>query len=162
MNFVSGFMLQGVLGEVLYTGLVPLCPFPTPIQSPALCHTCLLGPFLSHLAMTAPVDAWSIPILQGPAHPFLGLQCCWGGWHSCNGVPRIHKVFSLSELPPGEELQNIWLELPWLGTFGVEASVLSTWIPLVEAKAGTAWAIVWTVDLDYNRRIMYISISPYW
>ena len=77
----------------------------------------------------SPVDPWAISLLQGAECHFLGLQCCWGECNACIGEPRVHRAFSLSELPPGVELQTICLELPWLGTFAVEASVLSTWTP---------------------------------
>ena len=64
--------------------------------------------------MVAPVDPWAIPVLQGPECSFLGLQCCWGECNTCIGRPSVHRAFSLSELPPGVELQTICLELPWL------------------------------------------------
>ena len=91
----------------------------------------------------APVDAWAIPLPQSPECPFLGLQCCWGECNACIRGPRVHRAFSLSELPPGVELQTLCLELPWLGTFAVEASVLSTWRPSVDASAETAGLRGW-------------------
>ena len=57
---------------------------------------------------------------------------------ACISGPRLHRAFSLSELPPGVELQTICLKLPWLGTFEVEACVLSTWRASVDASAESA------------------------
>ena len=91
----------------------------------------------------APVDPWAMPLLQGPECPFLGVQCCWGKCNACIGGPRVHRAFSLSELPPGMELQTLCLELPWLGTFAVEASILSTWRPSVDASAETSGVRSW-------------------
>ena len=70
-------------------------------------------------------------------------KCCWGECNACIGGPRIHRTFSLSELPPGVELQTICLELPWLGTFEVEASVLSTWRPSLDASVESAGVTGW-------------------
>ena len=92
--------------------------------------------------MVAPVDPWAIPFLQDPECPLLGLQC-WGECNTCIGGPRVHIDFSLSDLPPGVELQNICLELPWLGTFAVEASILSTLRPSVDGSAKTARVRGW-------------------
>ena len=89
------------------------------------------------------MDPWAIPLLQGPEFSFLGLQCCWGKCNTCIGRLRIHWDFSLSQLPPGMELQTICLELSWLGTFAVEASILSTWRPSVDASAKTAGVRCW-------------------
>ena len=91
----------------------------------------------------APVDPWAILLLQGQECPFLCFQCCWGDCNTCIGGPKVHRAFSLSDLPPGVELQTICLDLPWLGTFEVEASVLSTWRPSVEASAETAGVRGW-------------------
>ena len=52
------------------------------------------------------------------------------------------REFSLSELPPGVELQTICLELPWLGTFAVDASVLPIWRDSVDASAETAGRLI--------------------
>ena len=113
----------------------PLVPTP---QSPALCHICLLCPFQSYLVSGGPSGSLSHPPPPGPRMPLPCLQCCWGECNTCISGPRLHRAFSLSELPPGVELQTICLELPWLGTFAVEASVLSTWRPSVDASAKTA------------------------
>ena len=91
----------------------------------------------------APVDPRATPLLQGPKCSFFGLQCCWGECNTCIRGPRVHRAFSLSELPPRVELQALCLELPWLGTFAVEASVLSSWRPSVDASAETAGITGW-------------------
>ena len=89
------------------------------------------------------MDPWAIPLLQGPECPFLGLQCCWGECNACIGGLRLHRAFSLSELPPGVELQTICLELQWLGSFAVEEYILSTWRPSVDASAESAGVTGW-------------------
>ena len=89
------------------------------------------------------MDPWAISLLQGPESPFLGLQCCWGECNACIGEPRVHRAFSLSELPLGLELQTICLELPWLSSFEVEESILSTWRPLVHGSAKRAGVTGW-------------------
>ena len=90
-----------------------------------------------------PVDPWAILLLQGTQCPFLGLQCGWGECNACIERSRVHRAFSLSELPPGVELQTICLELPWLGTCAVEASVLFTWRPSVDTAAKRAGVRIW-------------------
>ena len=135
MNTGKWDSAPGVLCEsIILKGFVFV---PTP-QSPALCHTRLLCPVQSHLTSDGPCGSLSHPPPAGLKCPFLGLQLCWGECNSYIGAPRVHRGFSLSELPPGVVLQTIWLELPWLGTFGVEASVLPTWTPSTEASSGTA------------------------
>ena len=62
------------------------------------------------------VDPWAIPLLQGKAHPSLGPQCCWGEDIHVKGELRMHRAFSLPELPSEAELQTIWFELPWFDT----------------------------------------------
>ena len=113
-------------------------PFVPTAQAPALCHICLLCPFHSYLVSGGPSGSLSHHPPPGPRMPFLGLQFCWGECNSGIGGPRVHRAFSLSELPSGVELQIICLELPWLGTFAVEASVLSTWRLSVDVSAETA------------------------
>ena len=44
---------------------------------------------------------------------------------------------------PGVGLQTICLELSWLGTFAVEASILSTWRPSVDDSAESAGVTGW-------------------
>ena len=111
----------------------PLVPTP---QSPALCHICLLCPFLAYLVSGGLSRSLSHlpppgPRMSLPWSPMLlgRMQCMY---------PWVHRAFCFSELPPGVELQTIFLELPWSGTFAVETSVLYTWRPSVDASAKTA------------------------
>ena len=111
--------------------------FPTP-QSPAVCHICLLCPFQAYLVSDGPSGSLSHPPLPGRECPLIGLQCCWGECNAGIGRRRVHRAFSLSELPLGVELQTLCLKLPQLGSFAVEAPVLSTWRPSVDASAETS------------------------
>ena len=150
MILLLGFSFRGFWVTYFMQSWFPSVPTP---QSPALCHICLLCPFQSYLVMVAPVDPWAILLFQGTQCLFLGLQCCWGECNACIRRPRLHRAFSLSELPPGVQLQTICLELPWLGTFAVETSILSTWRPPVDASAKTAgvrgWCPFWLIGLNF-------------
>ena len=113
------------------------------LQSQALCDICLLCPYQAYLVSGGPSGSLSHPPPPGPRMPLPCLQCCWWECNTCIGGPRVHRAFSLSELPPGVELQTICLELPWLGIFEVEASVLSTWRLSVDAPAESAGVTGW-------------------
>ena len=130
-----GFSSRGFWVRYFMQSWFPLVPTP---QSPALCHICLLCPFQSYLVSGSPSGSQSHPHPPWPRMPLPCLQCCWGECNTCISGPRLHKAFSLSELPPGVELQTICLELPWLGTFEVEASVLPIWRLSVDASAESA------------------------
>ena len=128
-DLITDFSFRGFWVRYFMQSWFPFVPTP---QSPALCHICLLCPFQSYLVSGGPSGSLSHPPPPGPM-AFLGLQCCWGEWNACIEGPREHRDFSLSELPPGVELQTICLKLPCLGTFVVEASVLSVWRPSIDA-----------------------------
>ena len=139
-DLITGLLLQGFLGKVLHAELVPSCSH---TQSSALCQLCLLCPFQSYLVSGGPSGSLSHPPPPGPRMPLPCLQCCWGVCNACISGPRLHRAFSLSELPPGVELQTICLKLLWLGTFEVEACVLSTWRASVDASAEPAGVTGW-------------------
>ena len=112
-------------------------PFVTTPQSPALCHIRLLCPFQSYLVSGGPSGFLGHSPPPGSKMPLPWPSMMQGRMQCCIRGPRVHRAFSLSELPP-LELQTLCLELPWLGTFAVEASILSTWRPSIDASAETA------------------------
>ena len=111
-NRFSSFQLRGTLavnicsGEALveefHTEMVPFCPLS---QLSAVFHPHPLCPFQFHFScgrhMWIPEPS---PFSRAQHAPSLGLQCCWGGCRSYKGWSRVHRAFSLSELPPGVEL----------------------------------------------------------
>ena len=113
-------------------------PFVPTAQAPALCHICLLCPFQSYLVSGGTSGSLNHPPPPGHTMPLPWPPILLGRMQCMYRVPRVHIDFSLSELPPDVELQNICLELPWLGSFAVEASIVSTLKPSVDASAKTA------------------------
>ena len=135
MTLSLGFSSRAVWVRYFMQSWFPLVPKP---QSPALCHICLLCPFQSYLVSDGPSGFLSHPPPPGPRMPLPWPPMLLGRMKRLYQEPRVHRAFSLSELPPGEELQTVCLELPWLGTFAVEASIVSTLKPSVDASAKTA------------------------
>ena len=140
----------------------PLVPTP---QSPALCHICQFCPFQSYLVSICPSGFLSHAPSPGPRMPLPcpPMHVC----NACNRGPRVRREFSLSELLPGVELQTICLELPWLGTFSVEASILSNWRPPVDPSAESAGmlftrAFSCLLQLSLNHCVISheMSVSP--
>ena len=135
-----GFSSRGFWVRYFMQSWFPLVSTPL---SPDVCHICLLCPLQSQLVSGGHHESLSHPPPLGPRMPLSGLQCCWGKCNTCIRGPRLHRAFSLSELPPRVELQTICLKLLCLGTFEVEASVLSTWNPSVDASAESAGVTGW-------------------
>ena len=137
-DLITGLLLQGSLGEVLHAELVPFCSH-SPVTSS-----------LPHM------PALSFPVL-------LGKWCCqWIPGPS--STSRAQNALSLASNAAGENATHVlgdpgytetsaflsflqrWsyrlcLELPWLGTFAMEACVLSTWRPSVDPSAKTEGVI---------------------
>ena len=132
--------------------------FPTP-PSPALCYICLLFPFQSYLVGVGPCGSLSHPPPTGrrmslPCPPMLLGEC-----NACIRESKVHKAFSLSELPPGMELQTICFELPWLSTFAVEASVLSTWTPQCMPQKDSKDQRLISFQIDWFVSLLYKGLS---
>ena len=121
-DLTTGLLLQGILSEVLHAQLVPSCSH-TPVTS-SLTN-------MPDLSFTVSICKWWPQQIPEPSpssrvqNALPCLQCYWGECDTCIRGPRLHRAFSLTELPPGVELQTICLKLPCLGTFEVEASILS-------------------------------------
>ena len=118
----------------------PLVPTPQP---PALCHIFLLCPFQSHLVSGGgPSGSLSHIPPQGPRMPLPWPPMLLG---------RMQRMYRGTQ--GTQSLQPFWassrggvtncLELPWLGTFAVEASLLSTWRTSVDASPESAGVTGW-------------------
>ena len=130
-----GFSSRGFWVRYFMKSWFPLVPTP---QSPALCHVCLLCPFQCDFLSGGPSRSLSHPCPPGPRMLFPWPPMLLGSMQCMYQETQGKREFSLSELPPGVELQTICLELPWLGTFAVDASVLPIWRDSVDASAETA------------------------
>ena len=130
-----GFSSRGVWVRSFMQTWFPLVPI---ARSPALCHICLLYPFQSYLVSDGPSGSLSHPPPPEPRMPLpwppmlLGKMQC--RYQETQGTHSLQ----LSELTLGMELQTFCLKLPRLGTFVVEAPVLSTLRPSVDASAETS------------------------
>ena len=139
MSLSLGFSSRGVWVRCFMESCFPFVPHPVTRSL----HICLLFPFQSYLVGVGPCGSLSHPPPTGrrmslPCPPMLLGEC-----NACIRGPSVHIDFSLSEFPPGVELQTICLDLLWLGTFAVEASDLSTWRPSVDASAESAGVRGW-------------------
>ena len=130
-----GFSSRGVWVRYFMQSWFPFVPTP---QSPALCHICLLCPLQSYLVSGGPSGSLNHTPPPGHRMPLPWPPMLLGSMQCMYQETQGKREFSLSELPPGVELQTICLELPWLGTFAEEASILSIRRPSVDASAESA------------------------
>ena len=135
-----GLSSRGVWVRYFIQSWFPLVPTS---QSPGLCHICLLCPFQSYLVSGGPSGSLSHPPPPGPRMPLPWPPMLLGRmqrmYWEIQGTQSLQPFWA--SLWVG--LQTVCLELPWLGTFAVEASILSTWRPSVDASAETAGVRGW-------------------
>lgn len=129
----------GALGEVLQTGMAPLCsqrrykagkdPIPSTLPPGLQCPFQTYFPDDEPIGMPGPF----LPVRR-PAWP-----CPWpprlsrGGRLSQKGRPQVHQASAFQSTPSWASSRGtapkLWFELPGTGKFGVRASLLPTWRP---------------------------------
>ena len=140
MNLSLGFSSRGFWVRYFMESGFLLVPTP---QSQTVCHICLLCPFQSYLVSDGPSGSLSHPPPPGPRIPLswppmlLGRMQCM--YQETQGTHSLQPFWD----SPWVGLQTVCLELPWLGTFAVELSVLSPWRLSVDASAETAVVRGW-------------------
>ena len=134
-DLITGLHLQGSLSEVLHRELVPF--YPTPSHQLSATYGCSLF-FQSYLVSDGPNGSLSHPTPPGPRIPLPWPSMLLGRmqwmYQETQGTQSLQPFW----VSPWVGLQTVCLELPWLGTFAVEASVLSSWRPSIVTSAETA------------------------
>jgi len=137
MNLSLGFSSRGVWVRYLMESWFPFVPHPVTRSlwhMPALSFPVLVGKWWPQWGHTPPPG----PRMPFPWHPVL-LGRMQHMYRETQGTRGFQSFWAA----PWVRLQTICLELPWLGTFAVEASILSTWRPSVDASAETAGVTSW-------------------
>ena len=139
MSLSLGFSSRGVWVRCFMESCFPFVPHPVTRSL----HICLLFPFQSYLVSDGPSGSMSHPSPPGHTMPLTWTSVLLGRMQrmylETQGTQSIQPFWA----SPWVGLRTVCLELPWLGTFTVVASILSTWRPSVDASAETAGVRVW-------------------
>ena len=140
MNLPLGFSLQGSLGEVLHAELVPSCSH-TPVTS-CLPHMPALSFPVLHVKWWPQWIPESSPSSRAQNATSLASNAAGENAMLVSGVLGYTESSAFLSFLQGWSYKPC-LELPWLGTFAVEESVLSTCRPSVDASAETGGVRGW-------------------
>ena len=139
-DLITRLLHQGSLGEVVHAELVPSCSH-TPITSSL--------PHMPALSFPVLLDKWWPQWIPEPSPssraqnvPSLASNAAGENAMHVLGPPRYTEPSAFLRFFQGWNYK-LCLELPQLGTSSVEASILSTWRPSVDASAETAGVRGW-------------------